>query len=303
MSKKKILIGSRGSILAMAQTEIVKDMLSKKFPQYDFEIKVIVTTGDKDMRTNWGDKTLSLKSFFTKEIEKELLEKDIDLAVHSMKDMPAVSPEGLICGAIPAREDNRDVFVSKSGKKLSELPENPIIGTSSLRRAVSVKDLRPDAQIKPIRGNIHTRLKKLEEEDFDGIVLAAAGLLRVGLGDRITQYFSVEEIMAAPAQGALCVQCRENDKEILDMLSEIADSDVTETVAVEREFSKIFDGGCHTPMGCSAFIDKEHDEIVIKGIYFDGEKLYKESHRGKREKGTFLAVELAEKIRGKINEK
>ena len=116
MSKKKILIGSRGSILAMAQTEIVKDMLSKKFPQYDFEIKVIVTTGDKDMRTNWGDKTLSLKSFFTKEIEKELLEKDIDLAVHSMKDMPTVSPEGLICGAIPAREDNRDVLYQKVEK-------------------------------------------------------------------------------------------------------------------------------------------------------------------------------------------
>ncbi len=301
MTKKKVLIGSRGSILAMAQSEIVCEMLREKFPDMEFEIKVIVTTGDKDMRTNWGDKNVSLKSFFTKEIEKELLDREIDLAVHSMKDMPAVSPEGLICGAVPRRADSRDVFVSKNGKKLSELPENPVIGTSSLRRAVSIKDLRPDAVIKPIRGNIHTRLRKLEEEDFDGIVLAAAGLLRVGLEDRITQYFSPEEVMSAPAQGALCVQCRENDEEILKMLAEIIDTEAEETVAVEREFSKIFDGGCHTPMGCFAEIDKENDEIVIKGIYYDGEKLHKDIHRGKREKGIILARELAEKIRGKIN--
>lgn len=299
MLRKKIMIGSRGSILAMAQTELVVKMLKDKFPDIDFEIKVIVTTGDKDMRTNWGDKNVSLKSFFTKEIEKELLEKDIDLAVHSMKDMPAISPEGLICGAIPVREDNRDVFVSKSGKKLMDLPENPIIGTSSLRRAVSIKDLRPDAIIKPIRGNIHTRLNKLETEDFDGIVLAAAGLIRVGLEGKATQFFSKDEVMPAPAQGALCVQCRENDKEILEMLEKIVDKNTTEVIAVEREFSKIFDGGCHTPMGCAAEIIG--DEIIIKGIYYDGKKLHKGTHRGKREKGIILADELANKIRGNIN--
>ena len=299
MLRKKIMIGSRGSILAMAQTELVVKMLKDKFPDIDFEIKVIVTTGDKDMRTNWGDKNVSLKSFFTKEIEKELLEKDIDLAVHSMKDMPAISPKGLICGAIPVREDNRDVFVSKSGKELMDLPENPIIGTSSLRRAVSIKDLRPDAIIKPIRGNIHTRLNKLETEDFDGIVLAAAGLIRVGLEGKVTQFFSKDEVMPAPAQGALCIQCRENDKEILEMLEKIVDKNTTEVIAVEREFSKIFDGGCHTPMGCAAEIIG--DEIIIKGIYYDGKKLYKGTHRGKREKGIILADELANKIRGNIN--
>lgn len=303
MSKKKILIGSRGSILALAQSEIAADMLRKKFPQIEFEIKVIVTTGDKDLRTNWGDKNVSLKSFFTKEIEKELLEKEIDLAVHSMKDMPSESPKGLVCGAIPVRENHKDVFVSKSGKTLEQLPENPIIGTSSLRRAVSIKNLRPDAVIKPIRGNIHTRLKKLEEEKFDGIVLAAAGLLRVGLGDKITEYFSIDKVMSAPAQGALCIQCREDDEEILDMLSQINDNDAAETVAVEREFSKIFDGGCHTPMGCYAEIDKENDEIIISGIYYDGTTLYRDIHRGKRKKGILIARELAEKIRGKINGK
>lgn len=298
---KKIIIGSRGSILAMAQSEIVCSLLREKFPNINFEIKVIVTTGDKDMRTNWGDKNISLKSFFTKEIEKELLEKEIDLAVHSMKDMPAVSPEGLICGAIPVREDNRDVFISKNGKTLMELPENAVIGTSSLRRVVSIKNLKPNAEIKAIRGNIHTRLKKLEEEGFDGIVLAAAGLLRVGLQDKITEYFSIAEVMPAPAQGALCVQCRENDQEILKMLAEITDKEAEETVEAEREFSKIFDGGCHTPMGCSAVLDKENDELVISGIYYDGKNLYRETHRGKRGDGVRTAQELAEKIREKIN--
>ena len=180
-----------------------------------------------------------------------------------------------------------------------DLPENPVIGTSSLRRAVSIKDLRPDAEIKPIRGNIHTRLNKLETEGFDGIVLAAAGLIRVGLQDRITQFFSKDEVMPAPAQGALCVQCREDDKEILEMLEKIVDKDTTEVIAVEREFSRIFDGGCHTPMGCAAEI--VGDEIIIKGIYYNGEKLYRGTHRGKREKGIILADELADKIRGNIN--
>ena len=302
MSEKKIVIGSRGSILAIAQTEIVCNMLREKFPHREFEIKEIVTRGDKDMRTNWGDKNISLKSFFTKEIEKELLEKEIDLAVHSMKDMPAISPKGLICGAIPMREDNRDVFISKNGKTLEELPENVVIGTSSLRRAVSIKNLKPKAEIKAIRGNIHTRLKKLEDEEFDGIVLAAAGLLRVGLQNKITQYFSINEVMPAPAQGALCVQCREDDKEILEMLAQITDREAEETVEIEREFSRIFDGGCHTPMGCSAVIDKENDEIVINGIYYDGNKLYRDTHRGKRGTGVVVAQELAEKIKNKINQ-
>lgn len=300
MLRKKMIIGSRGSILAMAQTKIVRDMLMEKFPEIEFEIKKIVTSGDKDMRTNWGNKDVSLKSFFTKEIEKELLEGDIDLAVHSMKDMPAESPKGLVCGGVPKREDNRDVFVSKNGKKLEELGENPIIGTSSLRRVVSIKELRPDAIIKPIRGNIHTRLKKLETEEFDGIVLAAAGLLRVGFEDKITQYFSIDEVMPAPAQGALCVQCRENDEEVLKMLSEITDENVKKVVEIEREFSKIFDGGCHTPMGCSAEIDSEN--IIIHGLYYSNNKIYKDVHCGRKKDGIKVAQELAQKIRGKIYE-
>ena len=173
---KKIVIGSRGSILAMAQSEMIKKRLETNFPEIEFEIKKIVTSGDTDLVSNWNNSDKSLKSFFTKEIEVELLNGTIDLAVHSMKDMPAVSPAGLICGAVPDREDNRDVLVSKSGKTLMELPAGAIVGTSSLRRTMNLKNLRGDLVIKQLRGNIHTRLNKLKNDDYDAILLAAAGL-------------------------------------------------------------------------------------------------------------------------------
>ena len=185
--KKNIVIGSRGSILALAQTELVKNNLQKNYPDINFEIKVIVTSGDKDLKSNWENSDASLKSFFTKEIEQELLDKKIDIAVHSMKDMPAVSPVGLICGAIPDREDSRDVLVTKNNNIFATLPRGAKVGTSSLRRAMNLKAARPDLEIKHLRGNIHTRLNKLESEDYDAIVLAAAGLKRVGLQDKITE--------------------------------------------------------------------------------------------------------------------
>ena len=191
--KKKIVIGSRGSILAMAQSEMIKKMLENNFPELEFEIKKIVTSGDTDLVSNWNNSDKSLKSFFTKEIEVELLNGTIDLAVHSMKDMPVVSPEGLICGAVPDREDSRDVLVSKSGKTLMELPAGAIVGTSSLRRTMNLKNLRSDLEIKQLRGNIHTRLNKLKNEDYDAILLAAAGLKRVGLEKEITEYLDPEK--------------------------------------------------------------------------------------------------------------
>ncbi|MGL4969295.1 MAG: hydroxymethylbilane synthase, partial [Fusobacteriaceae bacterium] len=231
--KEKIILGSRGSLLALAQSEKIKEQLQGLNPELDIEIKVIMTSGDKDLVSNWENSNTSLKSFFTKEIEKELLEGKIDLAVHSMKDMPIISPEGLICGAIPKREDNRDVFVSIKYKNLYELPEKAVVGTSSLRRTSALKELRPDLEIKHLRGNIHTRLRKLKDGDYDGIILAAAGLKRVGLEDEITQYFKAEEMMPAPAQGALHIQCREGDREILEILKGVHDKSVEEIVLIE----------------------------------------------------------------------
>jgi len=233
--KKNIVIGSRGSILALAQANLVKNNLEANYPELSFEIKEIVTSGDKDLKSNWENSDVSLKSFFTKEIEQELLDGDIDIAVHSMKDMPAVSPKGLICGAIPDREDPRDVLVSKNGF-LVTLPQGAKVGTSSLRRAMNLKAVRPDFEIKHLRGNIHTRLKKLEIEDYDAIVLAAAGLKRTGLADKITEYLNGEVFPPAPAQGVLYIQCREDDEEIKEILKSIHNEAVAKIVEIEREF-------------------------------------------------------------------
>lgn len=299
--KKLFKIGTRGSILALAQTKIVKELIKEKFPELELEIKEIITTGDKDLRTNWGDKNISLKNFFTKEIEKELLEGEIDFAVHSMKDMPILNPKGLILGGVPKRADNRDVFISKTGKTLKELPENPIIGTSSIRRATCVKELREDAVIKPIRGNIHTRLRKLKEEDYDGIILAGAGLIRTGLEEKITEYFNIDEIVPAPAQGAIYIQCREDDTDLLNILKKITDEKTLEIIKIEREFSKIFDGGCHTPMGCAGYFIG--DEIELQGMYYSNGIMSKKTYRGKKEEKERIARILAEKIQEEINGK
>ncbi len=297
--KEKIVIGSRGSILALAQSEMIKKRLEKNFPELKFEIKVIVTSGDKDLVSNWNNSDKSLKSFFTKEIEHELLEGEIDLAVHSMKDMPVVSPPGLICGATPDREDNRDVIVSASGKKLLELPEGAVVGTSSLRRTMGLKTLRPDLEIKQLRGNIHTRLRKLDEGQYDAILLAAAGLKRVGLRDRITEELDYDLMMPAPAQGALHIQCRENDEYIKNILKSIHNPEIEKIVEIEREFSRIFDGGCHTPMGCTG--ERFDGKIFLRGVYCQNDIMYKAEVLEDEKLGKEIAHKLAAKIREKIN--
>lgn len=297
--KNKIVIGSRGSILALAQSEMIMKKLQSNFPDKKFEIKIIVTSGDKDLVSNWNNSDKSLKSFFTKEIEQELLDGVIDLAVHSMKDMPIVSPEGLICGATPDREDNRDVIVSKNNIKLLDLPQGAVVGTSSLRRTMGLKTLRPDLQIKQLRGNIHTRLRKLDEGGYDAILLAAAGLKRVGLGDRITEELSYNLMMPAPAQGALYIQCRENDEFIKNILLTIHNKEIEEIVNIEREFSKIFDGGCHTPMGCTG--SKINGKIKLQGVFCENDIMYKSEVEENEDMGLKIAHLLAEKIKEKIN--
>ncbi|MBF1203961.1 MAG: hydroxymethylbilane synthase [Fusobacterium periodonticum] len=296
--KRHVVIGSRGSILALAQANLVKNSLEANYPDLTFEIKEIVTSGDKDLKSNWENSNASLKSFFTKEIEQELLDGQIDIAVHSMKDMPAVSPKGLICGAIPDREDARDVLISKNGF-LVTLPQGAKIGTSSLRRVMNLKAIRPDFEIKHLRGNIHTRLKKLETEDYDAIVLAAAGLKRVGLTDKISEYLNGEIFPPAPAQGVLYIQCRENDEEIKGILKSIHNEDIAKIVEIEREFSKIFDGGCHTPMGCYSQVDG--DKIKFIGAYSHDGKQIRVVIEDDLAKGKEIAHMAAEEIKKKIN--
>ena len=296
--KRHVVIGSRGSILALAQANLVKNSLEANYPDLTFEIKEIVTSGDKDLKSNWENSNASLKSFFTKEIEQELLDGQIDIAVHSMKDMPAVSPKGLICGAIPDREDARDVLITK-GDFLVTLPKGAKVGTSSLRRAMNLKAVRPDFEIKHLRGNIHTRLNKLETEDYDAIVLAAAGLKRVGLTDKISEYLNGEVFPPAPAQGVLYIQCRENDEEIKGILKSIHNEDIAKIVEIEREFSKIFDGGCHTPMGCYSQVDG--DKIKFIGAYSHDGKQIRVVIEDDLAKGKEIAHMAAEEIKAKIN--
>ena len=313
MKSNKIIIGTRGSILALAQAEKVKEMLIKKYDELrenenfceiegfekknplEIELKVIVTKGDKDLRDFTKIKGTTQKDLFVKEIEKEMLENKIDLAVHSLKDMPQNTPEGLLNACFPMREDNRDVLVSKNGKKLKELDENSVIGTGSIRREKELLNLRNDVKIKAIRGNIHTRLKKLDDGEYDAIVLAAAGLKRVGLENRITEYFDTDSFMPAPGQGILCIQCRENDNKIRHLLKIINDDEVTIMCKAEREFSKIFDGGCHTPIGCSSVI--EGNILKLKGMFNDnGIRIFKEVE-GNRENPKETAQKLAEEIK------
>ena len=309
----KIVVGTRGSILALAQAEKVKQLIEDKYLELkksgdtrlskifggaenlDVELKIIVTKGDKDLRDFQKIQGTSQKDLFVKEIEREMLENKIDLAVHSLKDMPQVTPNGLLNASFPIREDNRDVLVSRNGKKLEELPENAIVGTGSTRREKEILNLRSDVQIKSMRGNIHTRWKKLDDGEYDAIVWAAAGLKRVGLEDRITQYFRENEFIPAPGQGILCIQCRENDDKIRTLLEEINDDEVKLMCQVEREFSRIFDGGCHTPIGCSSKIDGEN--LTLKGMFYEGDTRILKEITGKKYDAEKLAQELAEKIK------
>lgn len=301
MLKRHILLGSRGSILALAQTNWVKKQLQQYYPQLTFSIQIIETQGDKDLTSHFGNSEVSLKSFFTKEIEKSLLEGNIDIAVHSMKDVPSISPIGLICGAIPVREDVRDVLVSTSGKTLAELPKGSVLGTSSLRRIQNIKQLRPDLEIKALRGNIHTRLKKLEEGHYDAIVLAAAGLKRVGLENKITEYLNPTVFSPAPAQGALYIQCRENDEEIRNILQSIHDENLAKILEIEREFSRIFDGGCHTPMGC--YSEVEGKTILFHAMYSHKEKSYQTMITENIAKGKEIATMAAQEIQKMMKQK
>lgn len=313
MKTNKIIIGTRGSILALAQAEKVKEMLIEKYDELrqrddfqgiedfdknsplDIELKVIVTSGDKDLRDFTKIRGITQKDLFVKEIEKEMIENKIDLAVHSLKDMPQNTPAGLLNACFPLREDNRDVLVSTKGLKLDELPENAVVGTGSIRREKELLSLRKDLKIKAIRGNIHTRLKKLDDGEYDAIILAAAGLKRVGLQDRITEYFDTASFMPAPGQGILCIQCRENDRKIKNLLKIINDREVTLICEAEREFSRIFDGGCHTPIGCSSVIEGEI--LKLKGMYNDnGNRIFKEVS-GNKENPKEIAQKLAKEIR------
>lgn len=272
---KRIVVGSRRSRLALAQTRHVMEQLRQKAADngitLEYELREMVTKGDKIL-----DVTLSKvggKGLFVKEIEQALLAGDIDLAVHSMKDLPAILPDGLVLGAVPPREDPRDVLVSRSGRSLSELPAGSVIGTSSLRRSSQLRAHRPDLRVAWIRGNIDTRLAKLEEGQFDAILLAAAGLHRIGWRDRIHEYLPTDICLPAVGQGALGLECRRDDGALRELLTLIHDPATARATAAERAFLARLDGGCQVPIGAHARTEggEQGDRIVLEGMVGDPE--------------------------------
>lgn len=290
---RKIIVGSRRSNLALTQTKWVINQLEALGLPYQFEIKEIVTKGDRIL-----DVMLSKvggKGLFVKEIEQALYDKEIDFAVHSIKDMPAQLPEGLTIACIPMRVDPRDVLIAKEYQSLAELPAGSIVGTSSLRRSSQLLHLRPDLEIKWIRGNIDTRLRKLREEDYDAIILAAAGLERVGWSrDKVTEYLPVEVCLPAVGQGALGIECREDDQELLDLLAKLHDQKSGLCVQAERSFLAKIEGGCQVPVAAHAIY--EDGQLQLTGMVgsADGKNILKESMVG--DDPLTLGEQLAERL-------
>jgi hydroxymethylbilane synthase len=259
-----ITIGTRGSQLALWQAEYVKKCLNSHFPDLEISLQIIKTTGDKIQNRS----LIGLgKGVFTREIELALLDGTVDLAVHSMKDLPTKLPDGLCIGAIPSREDPRDVLVSASGLSLEKLPEKAQIGTTSPRRRAQLAFLRPDLTIVGIRGNLDTRLRKLQETNLDGLILAAAGIKRLVGEETITEYFEVHKMVPAPGQGALGIEIREDDNRIREFLRPINDGDTELAVAAERAVLSGLGGGCQVPIGVHASI--KDGQLGIIGVVAD----------------------------------
>ena len=296
----KIVVGTRVSKLALVQTNWVVDELKKANPGIEFEVKVIKTKGD--LITHLPLHKIGDKGLFTKEIEQQLLDKEIDLAIHSMKDMPSVLPEGLKFANIPKRQDPRDVLVLKEGYNcIDDLPKGAKIGTGSKRRTYQLLKYRPDLEIIPIRGNIDTRIRKIEDENLDGIVLAAAGLIRAGLEKHISYFIPTDIMVPAPAQGALAIEIRENDSFIEDIVSHIKDEITEIQVLAERGFLTGVNGSCHVPMG--AYCEINNDNLTLTGLYGDenGNKLVIKSLEGKLEDASKLGFELADMVLKEYN--
>lgn len=260
--KNMIKIGTRGSQLALYQANLTRKLLLEKFPEVTVEIVIIKTKGDKILDvalSKIGDKGL-----FTKELETALLENEVDIAVHSLKDLPTTLPEGLKLGAVLERAEFRDALVSKDGRKLAELTEKDVIATSSLRRQAGLLKLNKNFKIVDIRGNVETRLRKMEEGYCDAMIMAAAGLQRLNLGNYITEIIEPEVIIPATSQGVIAIESREDDVRIDSYLKDINHQRTWNAIQAERGFLRKIEGGCQVPVGC--FSKTEGDTISITGF-------------------------------------
>jgi hydroxymethylbilane synthase/uroporphyrinogen III methyltransferase/synthase len=261
---QNIKVGTRGSKLALAQTAYVIEKLKEAYPDESFETVVIRTTGDRHGEVSLD--AIGTKGVFVDAIEEALIGGEIQMAVHSMKDMPDETAEGLVFAKPWKREDPRDVLILREAASLAALPPHAVIATGSKRRAFSLMRLRPDLNIVPIRGNIDTRIRKMHEQKLDGIVLAAAGLKRLGRESEITQYFSVDEMIPAPAQGVLAIELRADDSALLAKVNSLSDAKTEREVRAERGFLKGIGGDCHLPIG--AFADTAEDgTLTLRALF------------------------------------
>lgn len=294
--KNKIIIGTRSSKLALWQANKVKDELNKHFPELEINLKEIKTKGDHI--TDVALSKIGGKGLFTKEIEDALLKKEIDLAVHSLKDLPTKLPDGLKIGAILKREDPHDVLISRNKTTFKNLPSASKVGTSSLRRLSQLKALRHDLEYLDLRGNLDTRIKKLEEGQYDAIVLAYAGVKRLGFEDKISYHFSPKEILPAVGQGALAVEIRENDKEIENIILKLNDEESYLISLAERTFLETLQGGCQVPIGI--YSEVKNNKIIIYGMIasLDGKRIVKDQIEGLLEinESKKVGAELAHKL-------
>ena len=291
----KYVVGARGSQLSVAQTNWVISELKKVNPDSEYEIKTITTKGDTDSRPLF---TIDQKGIFEKEIDRAVAQKEVDFAVHSLKDVPSELDSNLILACIPKREVANDVFISSDNSSLDEIRAGAVIGTSSLRRAVQVSRKRPDVIVKPIRGNIETRINKVSGDDFDGIVLAKAGITRLGVDVKYTE-LSVFDFSPSPGQGAIAIVAREDDTQTISMLKKIEDFDSRLEIEAERALSDYIDSGCRFPVGAYATSDGTQMTLDVSIFSVDGKESLNVSVIGDKINPKSLGKSAGEQLREK----
>ncbi len=291
---EKIVIGTRGSKLSVAQTKLIPDALMALWADLNIETTVITTKGDTDQSPIPLD-TVG-KAWFTGEIEEALSAGTIDIAVHSLKDVPPEIVAGSMIIPVLKREDPRDVLISKDGSAFIGLKEGAVIGTDSSRRRAQLLAMRPDLVVRSIRGNVDTRLRKLREEDYDAIVIAAAGLARLGMIEVVTEFFDAKEFIPAPGQGVLAAQVRAVDTELIEMLQRIQDPGTAEAVEAERAFIDTVGGGCKSPIGACALV--EGGTLTLYGMMAedDGTRMTRDMESGLRSDGASIGASLAKRM-------
>ena len=294
MAKKIIRIATRQSPLALWQAEHVAALLVQAYPDVTTELVKMVTRGDKILDAPLAK--VGGKGLFVKELEQGMLEGEADIAVHSMKDVPIEFPEGLHLAAILTREDPTDAFVSNQYKSFSELPTRARIGTSSLRRECQLKQHLPEAEVLPLRGNVNTRLAKLDAGEYDAIILASAGLKRLGMGDRITQTLDTSVSLPAVGQGAIGIECRVDDVEINQMLAALHDQVTGVCVKAERAMNTRLNGGCQVPIAGFAIL--QETQVFMRGLVGspDGQVIYRAERAGSIEQAESLGQQIAEDL-------